>query len=78
MLRDAWANYRDESFILQYMSPEVIRKFRLFQIADDSGKPALRVEAIHDDSAIARSAARCRGNTTCRAANPTCRSSMSI
>jgi spore cortex formation protein SpoVR/YcgB (stage V sporulation) len=49
VLRDAWANYRDESFILQYMSPEVIRKFRLFQIADDSSKPALRVEAIHDD-----------------------------
>ena len=49
VLRDAWANYRDESFILQYMSPEVIRKFRLFQIADDSGKPALRVEAIHDE-----------------------------
>ena len=49
VLRDAWANYRDESFILQYMSPEVIRKFRLFQIADDSGKPALRVDAIHDE-----------------------------
>src|ERR1041384_6412804 len=31
------------------MSPEVIRKFRLFQIGDDSGKPALRVEAIHDE-----------------------------
>ena len=49
VLRDAWANYRDESFILQYMSPEVIRKFRLFQIADDSSKPSLRVEAIHDE-----------------------------
>jgi spore cortex formation protein SpoVR/YcgB (stage V sporulation) len=49
VLRDAWANYRDESFILQYMSPEIIRKFRLFQIGDDSSKPALRVEAIHDD-----------------------------
>jgi len=49
VLREAWANYRDESFILQYLSPEVIRKFRLFQIGDDSGKPALRVEAIHDE-----------------------------
>ena len=49
VLRDAWANYRDESFILQYLSPAVIRKFRLFQIADDSGKPSLRVEAIHDE-----------------------------
>jgi len=49
VLRHAWANYRDESFILQYMSPEIIRQFRLFQINDDSSKPSLRVEAIHDE-----------------------------
>ncbi len=49
VLRDAWANYRDESFILQYLSPQVIRDFRLFQIADDSGKPSLKVDAIHDE-----------------------------
>jgi spore cortex formation protein SpoVR/YcgB (stage V sporulation) len=49
VLRDAWANYRDESFVLQYLSPRVIRNFRLFQIADDSSKPSLRVDAIHDE-----------------------------
>ncbi|MFZ3234110.1 MAG: SpoVR family protein, partial [Stellaceae bacterium] len=49
VLRHAWANYRDESFVLQYLSPEIIRRFRLFQVSDDSSKPALRVEAIHDD-----------------------------
>jgi spore cortex formation protein SpoVR/YcgB (stage V sporulation) len=49
VLRDAWANYRDESFILQYLSPKVIRDFRLFQISDDASKPALRVDAIHDE-----------------------------
>jgi len=49
VLRHAWANYRDESFILQYLSPAVIRQFRLFQIADDSSKPSLRVDAIHDE-----------------------------
>ena len=49
VLRDAWANYRDESFILQYMSPAIMRKFKLFQISDDSSKPSLRVEAIHDE-----------------------------
>ena len=27
----------------------MIRHFRLFQVSDDSTKPALRVEAIHDD-----------------------------
>ncbi len=49
VLRHAWANYRDESFILQYLSPAMIRRFRLFHVADDASKPALRVEAIHDD-----------------------------
>jgi stage V sporulation protein R len=49
VLRDAWANYRDESFILQYLSPKVMRDFRLFQVADDASKPVLRVEAIHDE-----------------------------
>src|SRR6202042_2710646 len=27
VLRDVWANYRDESFILQYLSPRLIRDF---------------------------------------------------
>jgi stage V sporulation protein R len=49
VLRHAWANYRDESFILQYLSPAVIRQFKIFQIADDASKPSLRVEAIHDE-----------------------------
>jgi len=49
VLRHAWANYRDESFVLQYLSPKVIRQFKIFQISDDSSKPSLRVEAIHDE-----------------------------
>ncbi|HEV2303562.1 MAG TPA: SpoVR family protein [Stellaceae bacterium] len=49
VLRHAWANYRDESFVLQYLSPAMIRQYRLFQISDDSTKPILRVEAIHDE-----------------------------
>ena len=49
VLRHAWANYRDESFVLQYLSPAMIREFRLFQVSDDSTKPALRVDAIHDE-----------------------------
>ncbi|HEX3863773.1 MAG TPA: SpoVR family protein [Stellaceae bacterium] len=54
VLRHAWANYRDESFILQYLSPKVIRDFRLFQINDDAGKPSLRVDAIHDEAGYRR------------------------
>jgi stage V sporulation protein R len=48
-LREAWANYRDESFVLQYLSPRLIRKFRLFHLADDTAQPTLKVAAIHDD-----------------------------
>jgi stage V sporulation protein R len=49
VLRDVWANYRDESFILQYLSPRLIRHFGLFHVNDDSNEPNLRVEAIHDE-----------------------------
>ena len=54
VLRHAWANYRDESFVLQYLSPKVMRDFRLFQIADDSSKPSLLVDAIHDEQGYRR------------------------
>lgn len=53
-LREAWANYRDDSFILQYLSPRVIRDFRLFQIHDSSGSPFVEVKAIHDEAGYRR------------------------
>jgi len=49
VLRDAWANYRDESFILQFLSPAMIRKFKLFHVKDDARDPELIVQAIHDE-----------------------------
>ena len=48
-LKDAWANYRDESFILQYLSPRLIRKWRLFVLEDDTRMPHYEVSAIHDE-----------------------------
>jgi stage V sporulation protein R len=48
-LRDIWANYRDESFIMQYLSPRLMRHFGLFHVLDDANEPTLRVEAIHDE-----------------------------
>lgn len=45
----AMANYKDESFILQYLSPKVIRDLKLFCIVDDESDSALQVSAIHDD-----------------------------
>ena len=48
-LRHAWANYRDESFVLQYLSPRVMRDFRLFKIVDDADAEAMVVDAIHEE-----------------------------
>jgi stage V sporulation protein R len=48
-LRHAWANYRDESFVLQFLSPKVMRDFRMFRLMDDTTEPTLLVDAIHDD-----------------------------
>jgi len=48
-LRHAWANYRDESFVLQYLSPKLMRDFRLFKVFDDAEADAMLVEAIHDE-----------------------------
>ncbi|HEX7876126.1 MAG TPA: SpoVR family protein [Sphingobium sp.] len=49
VLRDAWANYRDESFILQFLSPRMIREWRLFKILDDEATTTMSVDAIHDE-----------------------------
>lgn len=46
----AWSEYRDESFILQFLGPQVIRDFRLFRVQDDPHDRHLMVDAIHDDS----------------------------
>jgi len=48
-LRDAWTDYRDESFILQFLSPKVIRDFRLFAVGDDTEQPYMSVDAIHEE-----------------------------
>ena len=50
VLSHVWANYRDESFVSQFLSPHLIRQWKLFQVVDDGEKAkALRVEAIHDE-----------------------------
>jgi spore cortex formation protein SpoVR/YcgB (stage V sporulation) len=48
-LRDIWANYRDESFVSQYLSPAVIRDFGLFRVVDDEDAEDMEVAAIHDE-----------------------------
>jgi stage V sporulation protein R len=44
---DAVANYRDESFIRQFLTPNLCRKMGLFLLNDDS-KSDYNVTAIHD------------------------------
>jgi stage V sporulation protein R len=50
VLKDAWANYRDESFIMQFLSPKVMRDMRLFALKDEEGADAYTVAGIHDES----------------------------
>lgn len=45
----AMKNFRDESFIRQYLSPTMIRKFRLFALGDDSKNTVYDVEKIHNE-----------------------------
>jgi spore cortex formation protein SpoVR/YcgB (stage V sporulation) len=49
VLREVWANYRDESFISQFLSPRLIRSWRLFHLHDDPEfTEGIQVDAIHD------------------------------
>jgi spore cortex formation protein SpoVR/YcgB (stage V sporulation) len=50
----AMANFKDESFILQFLTPKVIRDLKLFSILDDDSDSAIRVTAIHDDEGYRR------------------------
>ncbi|EEG08134.1 SpoVR family protein [Pseudogulbenkiania ferrooxidans] len=45
----AMKNFKDESFVSQYLSPKLIRDFRFFSIRDDDRDSTLLVSAIHDD-----------------------------
>lgn len=49
VLKDAWANFRDESFIRQHLSPKVMRDFHLFALDDDGAANHYEVAAIHNE-----------------------------
>jgi len=50
----AMRNFKDESFISQYLSPRLIREFRLFSILDDEDEDELEVMSIHNDEGYRR------------------------
>jgi stage V sporulation protein R len=48
-LHHAMRNFKDESFIGQYLSPKVMRDMRLFAIVDDESAKDYLISAIHDE-----------------------------
>lgn len=45
----AMRNYKDESFIAQYLSPHIIRELKLFHVVDDDRHPEMVIDAIHNE-----------------------------
>ena len=46
----AMRNFKDESFIAQYLSPKLIRDFKLFSVLDDDSDSHMEIAAIHDEA----------------------------
>jgi stage V sporulation protein R len=45
----AMRNFKDESFIAQYLSPKLIRDLKLFSVVDDDTDEKLEISAIHNE-----------------------------
>ncbi|MDP1900098.1 MAG: SpoVR family protein [Rubrivivax sp.] len=54
VLDHAMRNFKDESFIGQFLSPRLMRELRLFAITDDEKQGELEVSAIHDAAGYRR------------------------
>ena len=48
VMKDARNNFKDESFIQQFMSPKLMRDFKFFAMENDSDKDYVEILAIHD------------------------------
>ncbi len=42
-------NFKDESFIAQFLSPKIMRDFKFFGVLDDDNSENLEISAIHDE-----------------------------
>jgi spore cortex formation protein SpoVR/YcgB (stage V sporulation) len=51
-IKDIVENYRDESFILQFLSPKVMRQFKLFSFHIAENIPYLKVNGTHEDESF--------------------------
>ena len=50
----AMRNYKDESFIGQFLSPRLMREFHLFAVADYEGDEKLSIDSIHNEDGYRR------------------------
>jgi stage V sporulation protein R len=78
-LDHAMRNFKDESFVGQFLSPQLMREFRLFGILDDEKENELEVSAIHDEQgyrhlreALSRQYDLARASRTSRSGTSTC------
>lgn len=53
-LKRAWSDFRDESFVRQFLSPRLMREFHLFRLDDDPDEDAFVVGAIHNERGYRR------------------------
>ncbi|MCB8887561.1 SpoVR family protein [Vreelandella malpeensis] len=53
-LEFAMRNFKDESFIQQFLSPKVMRDLKLFVMIDDDQSETLAIGAIHDEQGYRR------------------------
>ncbi|MEQ9452423.1 MAG: SpoVR family protein [Pseudomonadales bacterium] len=53
-LQCAMRDFKDESFVLQFLSPKVMRDLKLFGVVDDDADAEYLISAIHDDSGYAQ------------------------
>ena len=49
-LKEAMRSFKDESFIQQFLSPRLIREFKLFEVLDDDQQEYIEIASIHDES----------------------------
>jgi spore cortex formation protein SpoVR/YcgB (stage V sporulation) len=47
-------NYKDESFIAQFLSPRLMREFHLFAVADHEAEDHLSIDSIHNEQGYRR------------------------
>ncbi len=53
-LHQAMRDFKDESFVQQFLSPKVMRDLKLFAAVDDDTEDAIEIAAIHDESGYRR------------------------